>query len=321
MSVKSQLFALLHKRSDRTSLGCVRMNTDLSGKVAIVTGGNTGIGKETARGLAQRGATVVIASRDASKAEAARADIAATTANPNVTVLTLDLASKDSVRAFVARFEKEHDRLDILVDNAGLWPTTRTTTKDGFETTFGVNHLGTFLLTRELLPLLERSAAHIGVPPRTPSRIVILSSSLHYRGKLDWGDLMFERRKYSGQAAYNQSKLANVLFTKALARRLDPKKVTVNAVHPGVVATELSRDFPKLLVKVFNLFLLTPAKGAACSLYVATSPELDGVTGLYFEKSKAKEASKAALDTAAQDKLYDLSETLLGLSPTASAAA
>ena len=288
------------------------MNNDLSGKVAIVTGGNTGIGKETARGLAQRGATVIIASRDASKAEAARADIAATTENPRVTAMTLDLASKDNIRAFVAKFEKEHDRLDILVDNAGLWPTKRSTTKDGFETTFGVNHLGTFLLTRELLPILERSA---------PSRIVVLSSALHYRGKLVWDDLMFERRKFSGQAAYNQSKLANVLFTKALARKLDPKKVTVNAVHPGVVATELSRDFPKLLVKVFHLFLLTPAQGAECSLHVATSPELEGVTGLYFEKSKAKDASKAALDTAAQDRLYELSEKLLGLSSTASAAA
>lgn len=123
-----------------------------------------------------------------------------------------------------------------------------------------------------------------------------------------WDDLHFERRKYSGTAAYNQSKLANVLFTKALARRLEGKGVTVNAVHPGVVATELVRDYPKLLVKLFHLFLLTPEQGAACSLHVATAPELDGVTGLYFEKSKPKQAARAALDVDAQERLYSLSE-------------
>ncbi len=288
------------------------MQNDLTGKVAIVTGANTGIGKETARGLAARGATVVIASRDPAKAEAARADIAETTGRTDVSTMTLDLASKESIHAFVKAFEAAHDRLDILVDNAGIWPNERTTTRDGFETTFGVNHLGTFLLTRELLPLLEKSA---------PARIVVLSSALHYRGKLDWDDLMFERRSYSGTTAYNQSKLANVLFTKALARRLDPKKVTVNAVHPGVVATELARDFPKFFVKIFHLFLLTPKQGAECSLHVATSKDLDGMTGAYFEKSKAKAASKAALDENAQERLFELSEKLLGLDAAPRAAA
>ncbi len=274
----------------------------MQGKVCIVTGSNTGIGKETARGLAQRGATVILACRDVAKAGAARDDIAATTGRNDVEVEALDLGSAASIRAFAARFKAKHARLDILVNNAGVWLTSRAVTAEGFESTFGVNHLGTFLLTQELLPLLKSSA---------PSRVVVLSSTLHYQGKMAWDDLQCERRSFSGPRAYNQSKLANVLFTKALARRLEGTGVTVNAVHPGVVATELSRNYPKLLVKIFNLFLLTPEKGAACSLHVATAPELSKVTGEYFEKSKIKLAAKAALDEAAQERLWKLSETLL----------
>jgi NAD(P)-dependent dehydrogenase (short-subunit alcohol dehydrogenase family) len=273
----------------------------MNGKTAIVTGSNTGIGKETARGLAQRGARVVLACRDVKKAEAARDDIAQTAGRKDVEVMDLDLGSKASIRAFAEKFRSGHDRLDLLVNNAGLWPTARGTTKDGLETTFGVNHVGTWLLTQELLPLLRKSA---------PSRVVVLSSALHYRGKMEWDDLQFETRKYNATTAYSQSKLANVLFTKALARRLAGTGVTANAVHPGVVATELARDYPKILVKLFHLFLLTPEQGASCSLHVATAPELAGVTGEYFEKSKVKLASKAALDEATQERLWELTERL-----------
>ena len=276
----------------------------MNGKIAIVTGSNTGIGRETARGLAERGATVVLACRDAQRAEAARDDIARTTGRSDLTAIPLDLGSAASIRAFAERFRKEHRRLDVLVDNAGLWPSTRTTTTDGFESTFGVNHLGTFLLTHELLPILRESA---------PARVVVLSSALHYRGEMVWDDLQFERRKFSGTTAYSQSKLANVLFTKALARRLAGAGVTVNAVHPGVVATELSRAFPRFLVNIANLFMLTPEKGAACSLFVATAPELAQVTGEYFEKSRAKKAARASRDEDAQEKLWALSEQLLGI--------
>ncbi len=284
------------------------MSEDMRGKVAIVTGSNTGIGKETARELYRRGATVVLACRDVAKAESARAEIAASApeSRGSLRVIALDLGSTASIREFADSFRADHTALHLLVDNAGLWTTSRSTTKDGFETTFGVNHLGTFLLTHELLPLLEASA---------PARIVVLSSSLHFRGKMDWDDLEFEKRKFNGPTAYNQSKLANVLFTKALARRLEGTGVTVNAVHPGVVATELARDYPKLLVKVFHLFLLSPEEGARCSLHVATSPELEGITGLYFEKSKAKQAAGAALDVIAQERLWELSERRLGLTP------
>jgi NAD(P)-dependent dehydrogenase (short-subunit alcohol dehydrogenase family) len=279
----------------------------MKGKVCIVTGSNTGIGKETARGLAQRGARVILACRDVGKADAARQDITATTGNHEVEVIPLDLASKASIRGFATRFAASHDRLDVLVNNAGLWPTTRGTTTDGLETTFGVNHVGTWLLTQELLPLLRRSA---------PARIVVLSSALHYRGKLDWDDLQFERRKYNPTAAYNQSKLANVLFTKALARRLAGTGVTVNAVHPGVVTTELFRNYPKLLFKLMSLFLKTPEQGAACSLHVATAPELNGVSGEYFEKSRSIPAAAAAMDEAAQERLWTLTAALAAVTPS-----
>ncbi|WP_437739821.1 SDR family oxidoreductase [Sorangium sp. So ce1504] len=273
----------------------------MNGKVCVVTGGNTGIGKETARGFAQRGAKVVLACRDTGRGEAARDDIARSTGRKDVEVIALDLGSKASIRAFGERFRAAHERLDVLVNNAGVWRSSRGTTEDGLEATFGVNHVGTWLLTQDLLPLLKKSA---------PSRVVVLSSKLHYRGRMDWEDLQFERRKYGTTAAYAQSKLANVLFTKALARRLEGTGVTVNAVHPGVVRTDLMRDYPKLLMKLFNLFLLTPEQGAECSLHVATAPELAGVTGEYFEKSRIKPAAEAALDEAAQERLWKLTEAL-----------
>lgn len=287
---------------------------NMNGKICIVTGSNTGIGKETARGLAARGATVVMACRDVAKAEAARADVAASTANAgerDVRVLPLDLGDTKSIRAFAASFKEQYPRLDVLVHNAGVFTTRRTTTRDGFETTFGVNHLGTFLLTRGLRDVLERSA---------PARIVVLSSALHYRGHMHFEDLQFERRKFGGTTAYNESKLGNVLFTKALARRLAGTGVTVNAVHPGVVATELARDYPRLLVKLLHLFFLTPAEGAACSLHVATDPALVTTSGEYFEKSRPKPASAEATDEALQERLWKVSEELLGLKSASQAA-
>jgi NAD(P)-dependent dehydrogenase (short-subunit alcohol dehydrogenase family) len=275
--------------------------SEMKGKVCIVTGSNTGIGKETARGLAARGATVILACRDLAKAEVAREDIARSTGNREVKAMALDLGSKKSILGFVERFQGEHQRLDVLVNNAGVWTTSRTTTVDGFETTFGVNHLGTFLLTRELLPVLKASA---------PARVVVLSSKLHYQGKMAWEDLEYRNRKFRGPQAYSQSKLANVLFTLALARRLEGTGVSVNAVHPGVVATELARDYPALLVKIFHMFLLTPEQGAACSLHVATAPGVG--SGLYFEDSRSKKPSREALDEGAQERLWSLSEQLWG---------
>ena len=274
----------------------------MASKIAIVTGGNTGIDKATALGLAKAGYEVVLAVRDLAKGEAARAEIASLSKSESVILMPLDLADFASIRAFAAAFAQRFARLDVLVNNAGLAPRKRSTTKDGLETTFGVNHVGTALLTLELLPVLERSA---------PSRIVVLSSGLHYRGKMKWDDLQQASGRYDGLRAYNQSKLANVLFTKALARRLAANGVTVNAVHPGVVATELSRDFPKALTTIFKLFLLSPERGAECSLHVATSPDVAGTTGEYFEKSKPKTASKDARDEGQQERLWTVTEGLI----------
>ncbi len=272
-------------------------------KICIVTGANTGIGKETARALARQGATVVLACRDVVKGEAAKQDIAATTSNANLVLLPLDLGDSASIRAFARLVGERYGKVDLLVNNAGVTARRRSVTKDGFETTFGVNHLGTARLTLELLDLLKK-ADH--------ARIVVVSSGLHYQGKMGWDDLQFTKRKYDGITAYNQSKLANVLFTKALARRLEGTGVTVNAIHPGVVATELTRDYPRFLIAIMQLFLLSPEKGAACSVFVATSPELAGVTGEYFEKSRSKMASREARDVEAQERLWKLTEDLLG---------
>ena len=271
-------------------------------KIAVVTGANTGIGKETARGLAQKGYTVVLACRDVAKGEAARLDITASTKSSRVAVLRLDLADFASTRRFAAEVGQRYGRLHVLANNAGLYTRQHSTTPQGFESTFGVNHLGTFLLTQELLPLLKASA---------PARIVVVSSNLHARGRMRWDDLGFSRARFSGAAAYNQSKLANVLFTKALARRLEGTGVTVNALHPGVVATELVREYPRPLVWLFQRFLVTPEVGALTSLHVATAPETATISGQYFANSKPKAPAKAALDEEAQEKLWRLSQGLI----------
>src|SRR5580704_6030474 len=271
-------------------------------KTAIVTGSNTGIGKATALGLSKQGFQVVLAVRDTAKGDAARAEIVAQSGSDGVVVMPLDLGDFASIRAFAAAFVGRFQRLDVLVNNAGVTARKRTTTKDGLETTFGVNHVGTALLTRELLPVLERSA---------PARIVVVSSDLHYRGKMAWDDLQQAKGPFRGLAAYNQSKLANVLFTKALARRLQGKGVTVNALHPGVVATELTRDYPQAIAAIWNLFLISPERGARCSLHVATSPDLADTTGAYFAKSRAKPASRDARDEEQQERLWGLTEAII----------
>jgi NAD(P)-dependent dehydrogenase (short-subunit alcohol dehydrogenase family) len=280
------------------------MAQPLTGKVALVTGANTGLGLETARGLLAQGATVVLACRDLVKGETARAALVASTGSPNAVLLALDLANVARIRKFVAAFEAKFQRLDVLVDNAGVWPRTRRKTVDGFELTFGVNHLGTFLLTTLLLPVLERSA---------PSRVVVLSSSLHAKAQVDFEDLQFKVRKHQGTIAYGQSKLCNLLFTFALARRLQGRGVTVNAVHPGVVATELSREAPQVAQQAAGR--LTPAQGAVGPLHLATSPALEAVSGAYFEGTEKKTPAPQSLDSAAQEMLWAVSLALLKLPP------
>lgn len=268
-------------------------------KIAIVTGGNTGIGLETVRGLAQAKFTVVLACRELAKGEAARAGLGELASS--VQVMHLDLADLQSVRKFCVEFQAAYTRLDVLVNNAGLWNTKRETTSDGFEATLGTNHIGHFALVNGLLELLKKSA---------PSRIVVLSSDLHKMGKMNWDDLEFKIEPFNGIAAYNRSKLANVLFVTELARRLAGTGVSVNAVHPGVVGTSLSRKMPAILGKIFNVFALTPARGALTSLHVALSEEGGRESGKYFTKARLANPSRAAQDAEAAARLWAWSESV-----------
>ncbi|MBK7824429.1 SDR family oxidoreductase [Nannocystis sp.] len=283
------------------------MTTDMQGKVVLITGGNTGIGKATAVALARMGARVTITSRDPDKGQAALADIRRQAGSDTVQCMRLDLASLAGVRHFAADFTAGHPRLDVLINNAGLVLKDRSETVDGFETTFGVNHLGHFVLTHELLPLLRRSA---------PARVVVLASEAHRgaRGGLDFDDLQL-RRKYGGWKAYSRSKLANLLFTLELAERLRGSGVTVNAVHPGVVASEFaaSEDIGVLfgfLWKISRWALLSPEQGARTSVYVASAPELAEVSGGYFARCKPARPTRAAQDRGAALRLWEISEQL-----------
>ncbi|XP_060658301.1 retinol dehydrogenase 14-like isoform X1 [Drosophila nasuta] len=286
--------------------GKFEKQTDETGKVVIVTGSNTGIGKETVLELARRGATVYMACRDKSRAEQARLEVIRETNNQNILFRELDLASLDSVRKFVDEFKKEQSKLDILINNAGIAHCPRMLTKEGFEMQLGVNHMGHFLLTNLLLDLLKKSS---------PSRIVNVSSLIHSYGTINFDDLNSEK-SYKPDTAYSQSKLANILFTRELAKRLEGTNVTVNALHPGVVETELMRH-----VAIFNnpiigflvsplvwLIFKTAKQGAQTTLYAALDPDLNGVTGLYFSDCKPKEVSAAAKDANSANRLWEESE-------------
>ena len=279
----------------------------MQGKVVLITGGNTGIGKETAIALARMGATVTITSRNPDKGKDALADIRRQAGSDAVECMRLDLASLASVRSFAAEFLATHPRLDVLINNAGLTLSERSETEDGLESTLGINHFGHFALTGLLVERLKHSA---------PARIVVLSSDAHsgaLRG-LDFDDLQ-ARRGYSGMGTYCKSKLANLLFTVELAERLQGSGVTVNAVHPGLVATEFGGaddvgGLFGLLVRASHVFSLSPAKGARTSVYVASSPAVEGVTGKYFVRSKPVRPSRAAQDRQAALRLWELSEQL-----------
>ncbi|KAL7735422.1 hypothetical protein ACLKA6_019539 [Drosophila palustris] len=286
--------------------GKFNKETNETGKVVIVTGSNTGIGKETVLELARRGATVYMACRDKKRTDKARLEIIRETNNQNIHFRELDLASLDSIRKFAADFKKEQNKLHILINNAGIMHCPRMSTKDGFEMQLGVNHMGHFLLTHLLLDLLKKTA---------PSRIVNVSSLAHTKGKMNFDDLNSEK-SYSSIDAYSQSKLANVLFTRELAKRLEGTGVTVNAIHPGVVQTDLLRHYKffettigRILVKGVQWVLFKTSKnGAQTTLYAALDPDLNGVTGLYFSDCKPKEVSEAAKDEKSAKLLWEESE-------------
>jgi NAD(P)-dependent dehydrogenase (short-subunit alcohol dehydrogenase family) len=277
----------------------------MKGKICIVTGGNTGIGKATVEGLARQGATVVLACRDLSKGRAALDDIKAKTGSTELHLLQLDLASLKSVRAFAKAFTDKFPRLDVLLENAGVSTSKRQLTEDGFEMDFGVNHLGHFLLAELLLPTLKASA---------PSRIVVVSSSVHKGAKLDFDDLQGDK-SWGGMRFYGQSKLANMLFVRSLSKRLEGTGVVVNGLHPGVIATELARDFPAPLRLIAKWFFKSTEQGARTSLYLATAPEAGKVSGKYFADSKEATPDPRVLDDPFAERLWSESARLIASVP------
>jgi NAD(P)-dependent dehydrogenase (short-subunit alcohol dehydrogenase family) len=292
-------------------MGPSKLETDkkadlLHGKVCLITGSSSGIGKATASGLAALGATVVLACRDSGRGEAARQEIIRESNNQSVSVGLVDLARLDSVRSFADDFRQKYSRLDALVNNAGIYASRRIVTADGFESTFAVNHLAHFLLTNLLLELMKASA---------PSRIVNVSSEAQSRGHINFNDLQGER-KYSGWKSYPQSKLANVLFTYELARRLEGTGVTVNCVHPGTVRTNFARNnggFMGLIVRVFAPFMLSPEQGARTVVWLASSPEVEYSTGKYFANRSELRSSSESYDLEVAKHLWEVSRKLTGL--------
>lgn len=274
----------------------------MSGKTAIVTGANVGIGKETARSLAQQGAKVVMACRDLKKAEGALAEIKASVPNADVRVQSLDLGSLKSVREFAQQFLSENDKLHILVNNAGLFVRERSETVDGFETTTGINHLGPFLLTNLLLDRMKATA--LG---GQSGRIVNVSSRLHAQGTSNLDDRHWKRRKFDGMKAYADSKLMNVVFTDSLALKLASANITANSCHPGFVATDIYRGLPGFVQTIIGWIALTPVQGAQTSIFLASSEAVSGKSGDYYEKSKVHKKNKLCQDATLRDTLWDLS--------------
>lgn len=283
------------------------MTSEMAGKVCLVTGASSGIGFETARGLSKRGATVVAVSRASGDGAQKVEQIRRETGNDAVIFMPADLSSLQDVRRLANVFKRRFDRLDVLVNNAGLFSAKRKTTRDGLELTFALNHLAYFLLSNLLLDTMLASA---------PARIVNVSSGAERMGKLHFDDPMLTQH-YNPWKAYSQSKLANLLFTFKLARRLAGTGVTVNALHPGAVATGFAKDAEGFVGKVLGLFrpfMRSPEKGAETAVFLAAAPAVEGVTGNYFKDKEPVSASNAARDAAAQAKLWRLSEDLTGLS-------
>jgi NAD(P)-dependent dehydrogenase (short-subunit alcohol dehydrogenase family) len=283
------------------------MTDEMAGKLALITGGNAGIGKETAVGLARMGAHVVITSRNAERGRDAVVDIRQRSGNEAVDVMALDLARLASVREFAAAFLAQYDRLDVLILNAGLVLGSRRVTEDGYETTFQVNHLGHFLLTELLRDRLIASA---------PSRVVVVASDAHKSARkgLDFDDL--QSTHYRGFSVYSKSKLANILFARELARRLDGTGVTANVVHPGFVASRFGRDgdfgvIGRIGMPFARPFALSSEQGAKTSIYVASDPAVEGITGTYWVKCAPVVPSDAALDDDAARRLWEVSEELV----------
>jgi NAD(P)-dependent dehydrogenase (short-subunit alcohol dehydrogenase family) len=280
----------------------------MSARVLLLTGATAGIGREAARRLAAPGTTLILPARDAARGRALKHELERAVPGVTVHVPRCDLSRLDDVRALASYVTTTVGRLDVLAHNAAVVPRSRRETADGHEMQFGVNHLAPFLLTALLRDLLVRSA---------PARVVVTASKVHFDGRLDFGDLQ-ARRDYDHARAYNQSKLANVCFTFALARRLAGTEVTANCLHPGVYATTLLGDLfavPRLLRFRVARNFPAPSAGGAALARLMTEPTLADVTGRYFDEVREVPASAEARDEAVQERLWDASETLTRLRP------
>jgi retinol dehydrogenase 12 len=279
----------------------------MNGKICLVTGATNGIGRATAQGLAQMGATVVIVGRDADKAARVSEEIRAASDNQNVDWLAADLSSQQEVRRLADEFMSKYPHLHVLLNNAGGTFTTRQLSVDGIEMTFALNHLAYFLLTNLLLDTIIASA---------PARIINVSSDAHAGGKIDFENLQGER-SYSGFGPYGNSKLANILFTTDLARRLEGTGVTVNALHPGLVNTGFGKNNPGLLMKIMGavmpLVARSPEKGAQTSIYLASSPAVKSISGKYFVDCKVTQPAAQADDSVVANQLWNVSAEMVHL--------
>jgi NAD(P)-dependent dehydrogenase (short-subunit alcohol dehydrogenase family) len=280
----------------------------MRGRVCVVTGATSGIGRAAAVELARRGARVVVHGRSLEKCELTVGDIKAASGNDQIDALVADLESQEQVRALAGALLARYPKIHVLLNNAGLFNAGFSETVDGIETTLAVNHLAPFLLTNLLLDRLKESQ---------PVRIVNVSSEAHRFGKLDLGDLEFRRRNYRGLRVYGVSKLLNVLFTQELARRLEGAGVTANALHPGVVSTGLGNNNPPSLVsramRLSKFLMRTPEKGAETSIFLSSSPDVEGETGKYWVDCREKRARDIGYNREVQRRLWEISEKMTGL--------
>ena len=286
------------------------VNSGMGGKVVLITGGTSGIGKAAATALAGMGAIVVITGRNEERGKRALQEIREESGNDGVELILADLTVQDEVRRLAEELRERHNQLEVLVNNAGLVLSERTETPDGIETQLAINHLAPFLLTNLLLDLLKESA---------PSRIVTVSSDAHRWAKIDLDDLQ-SRKRYRGMQVYGKTKLANIMFTYELAERLEGTGVTANCMHPGGVNTNFGNNQGgpmNLLFRLFKPFMRSPEQGADTLIYLASSPEVEGMTGKYLADRKVKAASDAAYDETTRKRLWEASEELTGLKVTA----
>lgn len=311
-----KLLGLL-RRLVQLLIGCsgrVPPEVDLTGRTVLITGGNSGIGRETAVGLAELGAHVVITARDEQRGAEAVTDIRQRSGNEQVEVMHLDLASFDSVRSFASAFLERHERLDVLINNAGATLSERQLSADGVELTLQANHLSHFLLTHLLLDRLRSSA---------PSRVVVVSSAAHRQGSdLDLDDLQASGRTYVGLQQYARTKLMNLLFARELAHRLAGTGVTVNALHPGTVRSGFGMEGDTkgifgVLIRIARPFFKSAQTGARTSIFLAASPEVEGDTGGYYSSCRRRSPSRAGRDPELARGLWERSAALTGLSTTA----